>query len=624
VGVTWATGHGFVAAAAETRIGEQGGTFTTSGTTSTRRTGHTATLLRNGRVLIVGGASVLFDGATLQTVVEATTELYDPVARSFQSAANLSAPRWGHTATLLADGRVLIAGGLNGSSEVAATAEIYDPTTNSFLVSGSTTTRRFAQAATLLADGRVLLTGSSGAELYDPRTAAFVPTANQVEGHAQTATLLTDGTVVVTVVSYTQGEPNHAEVFNPAAGTFARRGDMITLYQGSTATLLSNGKVLFAGGGYEDQNSTEHAELYDPETGTFTPAGKMMFGREAHTATLLTDGTVLIVGGAGNGACAVLRPDVGGIDSCRSSEVYDPGADAFRVSGDLGSGRVAHQATLLDDGTVLVSGGTEYVAFTAGTRPHEHGVLSSTELYTQGNENLLQQPGFEGYLSPALGVPGWVSDHALRQTAAFSETHQPRTGARNGACWTPAFRDCGLYQDVVAPSSGTYSLTMFASADRAGGWVGANVNGVGVGAASVEARSFGDYVPYAMTFAATAGDVIRVWMYSPATPGYVVVDDAYLHQLETAFPGGPGASPDATGVPFAAAQIVDHDGAIWTIGSNLAILRNGVQAAGGWGSQIFWTSSTVYVFGTDNNWYQWTGFSWTFVGANLGGAFNAG
>ena len=126
-----------------------------------------------------------------------------------------------------------------------------------------------------------------------------------------------------------------------------------------------------------------------------------------------------------------------------------------------------------------------------------------------------------------------------------------------------------------------------------------------------------------MTFAATAGDVIRVWMYSPATPGYVVVDDADLHQLETAFPGGPGASPDATRVPFAAAQIVDHNGAIWTIGQNLAILRNGVQAAGGWGSQIVWTNHTLYVLGTDNNWYQWTGFSWTFLGATfVGGAVN--
>ena len=112
----------------------------------------------------------------------------------------------------------------------------------------------------------------------------------------------------MTVVNYVQGQPNHAEVFNPATGAFARRGDMITLYQGSTATLLSNGKVLFAGGGYEGQNSTQQAELYDPETGTFSATGPMTFGREAHIATLLTDGTVLIVGGGGERRLCCISP----------------------------------------------------------------------------------------------------------------------------------------------------------------------------------------------------------------------------------------------------------------------------------------------------------------------------
>jgi len=80
-------------------------------------------------------------------------------------------------------------------------------------------------------------------------------------------------------------------------------------------------------------------------------------------------------------------------------------------------------------------------------------------------------------------------------------------------------------------------------------------------------------------------------------------------------PGGTGGttSPDGTTVP-PATQIVDNPGGVWTIGANQAILRNGVQAAGGMGSEILWKSSTIYVLGTSNNWYQWTGSGWVFLG----------
>jgi hypothetical protein len=149
--------------------------------------------------------------------------------------------------------------------------------------------------------------------------------------------------------------------------------------------------------------------------------------------------------------------------------------------------------------------------------------------YTFGpGVNLLEKPGFEEYTAPALGVPGWVSD-SIRQTPAYSDTNQPYSGANNGACLTSDFLDCGIYQEVTAPSTGTYSLTFYATADRDGGLVGANVNGAIAVSSSVEARGFRNYgAPYTMTFPATAGDTIRVWMYSPAIPGYVVIDDVSL------------------------------------------------------------------------------------------------
>ena len=142
--------------------------------------------------------------------------------------------------------------------------------------------------------------------------------------------------------------------------------------------------------------------------------------------------------------------------------------------------------------------------------------------------NLLEKSGFEEYTSPALGVPGWVSD-PIRQTPAFSDTNQPYSGANNGACFTSDLLDCGVYQEVTAPSTGTYTLTFYATSDRDGGFVGANVNDATVVYSSVEARGFRNYgAPYTMTFQATAGDTIRVWMYSPPIPGYVVIDDVSL------------------------------------------------------------------------------------------------
>jgi len=149
--------------------------------------------------------------------------------------------------------------------------------------------------------------------------------------------------------------------------------------------------------------------------------------------------------------------------------------------------------------------------------------------YTFGpGVNLLEKPGFEEYTPPALGVPGWVSD-TIRQTPAFSDSTQPHSGANNGVCMTTDALDCGIYQEVTAPSTGTYQLTFSATADRDGGLIGANVNGAFAVSSPVEARGVGHYgAAYTMTFAAMAGDTIRVWMYSPAIPGFVVIDDVSL------------------------------------------------------------------------------------------------
>jgi hypothetical protein len=156
-----------------------------------------------------------------------------------------------------------------------------------------------------------------------------------------------------------------------------------------------------------------------------------------------------------------------------------------------------------------------------------NGCWRAPAVYCQSRD-LLVEGDFEGYKPPSLGAPGWVSD-SIRRVPAKSETHQPHSGSQNGACSTTTSLDCGMYQEVKAPASGEFTFTVYANANRAGGVVGVNVNGVTVATSKVIARGFGNYgTPYAMTFSASKGETIRVWMYSPASPGYVVIDDATL------------------------------------------------------------------------------------------------
>ncbi len=146
------------------------------------------------------------------------------------------------------------------------------------------------------------------------------------------------------------------------------------------------------------------------------------------------------------------------------------------------------------------------------------------------SQNLLVNGDFEQSITPTLSP--WQSDDS-RQTAAYAESFQPRSGNNNAACWTTSTLDCGLYTDVRAPRTATYTLTVYATADREGGLVGANVNQVLAATSTVAPRGWRNYGDaYVMTFAAQAGDTIRVWMYSPSTPGYVVIDDVSLAATE--------------------------------------------------------------------------------------------
>jgi hypothetical protein len=279
----------------------------------------------------------------------ASAELYDPSTRAFSPAGAMTTARALHTATLLANGNVLIAGGFQGGvNSPVPSAELYDPSTGAFTPTGAMINLRGPHAATLLADGKVLMTGcaipcnSAFAELYDPATGTF--TATGTPGAAGTATRLADRRVLITGGCPADFHGTKAELFDPGTGMFSLIGLMPSGCANiNTATLLMNGKVLVAGS--DEYPDPADAALYDPAAGTFTSLGHTIGPHEFSAATLLPDGTVLITGG--------VLPD----GNNPGAELYMPTTGTFALAGSMDAGRNSHTATLLPDGTVLIAGG---------------------------------------------------------------------------------------------------------------------------------------------------------------------------------------------------------------------------------------------------------------------------
>lgn len=327
--------------------------FSQTGSTNAPRQQHSATLLANGMVLVAGGVGV----PTAQT----STELYDPTTGIFTSTGSMNTGRYGHTATLLTSGQVLLAGGCcDSSGGPLASAELFDPATGTFTPTGSMGVVRFNHTATLLPNGLVLMAGgwrgpgaTRSAELYDPNSGTFIPTNPMGfirSGH--TATLLANGLVLVAgavLPSFT----NTAELYDPASRTWSPTGSMTSARGYHAATLLKNGKVLIAGGQSGDTQYLASAELYNPSKGTFGAVGSMANARSQLTATRLANGQVLSTGGFG-----VFAPYESGTLS--TAEIYHPASKTFVATRrPMINSRQGHLATLLADGQhVLITGST--------------------------------------------------------------------------------------------------------------------------------------------------------------------------------------------------------------------------------------------------------------------------
>jgi WD40 repeat protein len=326
-------------------------TWTVTGSMSMIRGGHTATLLPDGKVLVAGGDS------------SGTSELYNPQTGTWGATASMNTARKNHTATLLPNGKVLVAGGIFGSNTFAS-AELYDPQTNLWTTTTSMSTDRYFHTATLLSNGKVLVVGGlsitavlSSVELYDPQANLWTTTTSMaIPRGGHTTTLLPDGKVL-SVGGDSGGSGTSAELYDLHNGTWSTTGSMRTGRIFYTATLLSSGKVLVAGG-ITNSTSLSSAEVYNPQTGRWRTTGSMTTGRTNYTATLLANGKVLVVGGVS------ISSGIGSTVS--SAELYDPQTCTWSITTSMSVARAGHTATLLSNGIVLATGGGN----------------SSTELYS--------------------------------------------------------------------------------------------------------------------------------------------------------------------------------------------------------------------------------------------------
>jgi WD40 repeat protein len=304
--------------------------------------------------------NVAGDSVTKQAAVTVSSAVGTGV---FTATGAMTVARSNHTATLLPNGKVLMAG---GSADTRA--ELYDPSTGTFALTGTMHISRNAQTATLLSNGKVLIIGGgsdASVELYDPVAGTFslIVTASDSWGY-HTATALSDGRVLVAGGMGTSSGPlASAEVYDPGKSTFTPTGSMSNPRLYATASILLNGQVLVAGGlnntNVPPKGDVATADLWDPSTGLFKPTGLLLYGRTSHIAVPLLSGEVLIVGGETDSGPALY------------AELYDPSKGSFSVSGMESDERYRHTATLLPNGRVLVAGG--------------NGNMTSVDLYDRAS-----------------------------------------------------------------------------------------------------------------------------------------------------------------------------------------------------------------------------------------------
>lgn len=311
------------------------------------RTFHTATLLQDGRVLVAGGLS----GSTPLS----SAEIYDPAGGGWHETGAMAGARHNHAAALLPDGRVLVTGGAGEDCATLPTAEVFDPATETWQVVPPMGVPRTRHTASSLPDGDVLVAGGvtdecwypspsiQVAERFDPGSGGWTYAAPlHFYRHHHTATRLLDGRILVAGGRSLVGFYFDGEVYDPAADAWTQTGFMSEGFSLHQAALLQDGRVLVAGGEFRNR-----ANLFDPASLTWRDLEPMAVGRLWATATTLPTGRVLVAGGL----------PLDGTDGTRTAEVFDEAAGTWAPTGAMTFPRLGHTATALEDGRVLVVGG---------------------------------------------------------------------------------------------------------------------------------------------------------------------------------------------------------------------------------------------------------------------------
>lgn len=464
------------------------GAWTETAPLATPRYSHTATILSNGNVLVAGGV-----GSNGQPLTSA--EVYDPKANSgagsWTPTGSLADARSGHTATALgdeisgtSDPRVLVVGGIGPGGNRLASAEVYNQQNGTWTRTGSLANPRASHSAAVLPDGTVLVAGGSGAggrplasvELFTPASGRWATVGSLATPRAaHRATVLLDGRVLVAGGAGPGGRPlASAELYTPSLtdGHWTPTASMRTARAGHTATLLPNGEVLLAGGHISFDNfrtagpdccnvsPLASAELYHPKSGTWTTTGSLGQARTFDTATLLTGsrsecgsncGKVLVAGGFG--AVSPSSP-TGNAQALASAELYDPATGRWTATGSMSGRRAWHTATRLENGKVLVAGGT--------SSPVAQNAIDTAEIYDPVSGNWTPTGSLQvGGLPNKTGPQGARGVHAaalLSGSPAQCGNNCGKVlvvGGTGGAGSGPSFSSAELYD----PLSGTWRRT---------------------------------------------------------------------------------------------------------------------------------------------------------------------